>query len=94
MIMQGDVVRWFRNSILESFHLNFWYTHNASPVMHFSSTYHTTPTQMYALSATAVRVSIRDLDSGTEHNILAPLCLLAGCNGAEAQLRERLAVLR
>ncbi|KAG6373755.1 hypothetical protein JVT61DRAFT_5897 [Boletus reticuloceps] len=52
----GEVERWFGSAILENFHCNFWYMTNISPIKHFASTYLMTPTQMYVLSATAVRI--------------------------------------
>ncbi|KAF8128398.1 hypothetical protein EV363DRAFT_1297750 [Boletus edulis] len=64
----GNVSRWFRNTILKSLHINFWYTSNTSPIKYFVSTYHTTPTQMYTLLATALLCASRRVAMGCKHN--------------------------
>ncbi|KAG6375005.1 hypothetical protein JVT61DRAFT_3782 [Boletus reticuloceps] len=51
----GKLVHWFGNEQLERFHVNFWYTHDHSPMNHScSDPLQTTPLRMYALSAIAL----------------------------------------
>ena len=52
---QGKLVRWFGNEQLEQLHVNFWYTHDHSPMNHScSDPLQTTPLRMYALSTITV----------------------------------------
>ncbi|KAI9462273.1 hypothetical protein HD554DRAFT_2176026 [Boletus coccyginus] len=64
----GGVERWFGNTTLENFHCDFWYTTNFLPVKYFLHTYSTTPTRMYALSATALLCACRRVATGRKHN--------------------------
>ncbi|KAI6142976.1 hypothetical protein BKA82DRAFT_11009, partial [Pisolithus tinctorius] len=50
----GKIVCWYRNQHLEDFHVNFWYTAELNPMkVRAAKDIHTTPLQMYALTAVA-----------------------------------------
>ncbi|KAI5988371.1 hypothetical protein EDD15DRAFT_2199023 [Pisolithus albus] len=52
---EGRIIRWFGNRHLESFHVNFWYTCDCSPMKaEVAKDIETTPLQMYTLSAVAL----------------------------------------
>ncbi|KAH0834622.1 hypothetical protein J3R83DRAFT_10109 [Lanmaoa asiatica] len=61
MSLQRKVVdgKWFTCDQLAAFHKAFWYGHRCSPLIHIEYILDTTPTIMYALSATALRFALR-----------------------------------
>ncbi|KAF8549101.1 hypothetical protein OG21DRAFT_1526044 [Imleria badia] len=60
-LLQRKVVdgKWFAGDELGAFHKAFWYGHRCSPLIHIDYTLNTTPTLMYALSATVLRFALR-----------------------------------
>ncbi|KAI5980568.1 hypothetical protein EDD15DRAFT_2205856 [Pisolithus albus] len=52
---EGRIIQWFGNRHLESFHVNFWYMCDCSPMKaEVAKDIETTPLQMYTLSAVAL----------------------------------------
>ncbi|KAI6039084.1 hypothetical protein EDC04DRAFT_2895627 [Pisolithus marmoratus] len=57
---EGKIIRWFGNQRLEDFHICFWYTCDLSPMkVEAAKNVHSTPLQMYAMSAVALFYAIK-----------------------------------
>ncbi|KAH0828695.1 hypothetical protein J3R83DRAFT_3070, partial [Lanmaoa asiatica] len=70
------VERLFGHPILEKFHLDFWYTHDISPIRVFQSSYTTTTVHMLALSSVVVQflLSLPVIELiATSHQLLCAL---------------------
>ncbi|KAI6142164.1 hypothetical protein BKA82DRAFT_10412 [Pisolithus tinctorius] len=67
----GLIIRWFRNSIFERFHTNFWYTQSVSPVKTFASSDKTMPTHhslLWQLIHKQFTCSLDHVTMGRTHN--------------------------
>ncbi|KAH7906892.1 hypothetical protein BJ138DRAFT_1104763 [Hygrophoropsis aurantiaca] len=63
----GRIERWFGNSIFEDFYIDFWYTHNSSPVHKFSDSWTTVPLQGYGITAAALHCGLQRVATGRVH---------------------------
>ncbi|KAI6004436.1 hypothetical protein F5J12DRAFT_783411 [Pisolithus orientalis] len=55
----GKIVCWYGNQHLKDFHINFWYTAELTPMkVRAAKDIHTTPLQMYALTAVACTTTL------------------------------------